>query len=127
MESIRAQYHFREVGSDLLAWDVRELIKLGATIDPLPINVDDIQELDENYWFNHDVPTPRRFAEHARLINEADLSYPIIIDCEGRVMDGMHRICKALMLGQAQILAVQFSSNPEPHYVNVQPSELPYD
>ena len=29
----------------------------------------------------------------------ADLSFPVILAAEGRVMDGMHRIAKALLLG----------------------------
>ena len=29
-----------------------------------------------------------------QLIDEVDLSYPIILDQNGRVMDGMHHFCR---------------------------------
>jgi hypothetical protein len=41
-------------------------------------------------------------------------------------MDGMHRVLKALNLGQLTVLAVIFEVDPEPDYVDVQPNDLPY-
>ncbi|MBX2879336.1 MAG: hypothetical protein KTR32_05350 [Granulosicoccus sp.] len=127
MAQIRPQYHFRQEGPDLLAWDVRRLIQLTKGIKPEDILLTDVPELDENHWFKHELPTPRRIAQHAQLIEEADLSYPIILDSAGRVMDGMHRICKALLLQHKQVKAVQFVTDPEPDYKNVSPADLPYD
>ncbi len=57
----------------------------------------------------------------------ADLAYPIILDSAGRVMDGMHRIGKALMLGHDYIDAVQFTVDPAPDYLGCDPDTLPYD
>ena len=65
--------------------------------------------------------------EHCSLIVQADLAYPVILDQSGRVMDGMHRICKALMQGIPRVSAVQFVSDPEPDYVGREPESLPYD
>ncbi len=62
-----------------------------------------------------------------RLIDAADLAYPIILSCEGRVMHGMHRVCKAARLGERHNQAVQYSADPEPDFVGVQPAELPYN
>ena len=87
-----------------------------------------IRELDEPFWFGHDdVPTCRAIAEHARLIEATDLSYPIILSSDGRVMDGMHRVCKAVLLGHLAITAVRFTTDPAPDYTDVHPNELPYD
>jgi hypothetical protein len=61
-----------------------------------------------------------------RLIEEADLSYPIILAASGEVMDGRHRIAKAALENQRDILAVQFVQDPEPDYVGRTPEELPY-
>ncbi|MDQ6746414.1 MAG: hypothetical protein M3Z27_10435 [Actinomycetota bacterium] len=47
---------------------------------------------------------------------EADLSYPIILGHDGRVMDGMHRIARALLEGRNEIDAVRFTSPLEPDY-----------
>lgn len=60
------------------------------------------------------------------MIEEADLTYPIIIDHVGRVLDGMHRVCKALNQGLETILAYRLLEMPEPDYVGVAPSDLPY-
>ena len=66
-------------------------------------------------------------AEHARLIQETDLSYPIILSADGRVMDGMHRVAQAYIKGSEAIEAVQFAVDPEPDFVDVDPDSLPYE
>ena len=73
------------------------------------------------------VPSPLSIVDHVRLIEACDLRYPIILDAQGRVMDGMHRICKALLQDISEIDAVQFLEDPPPAYVNCQPKDLPYD
>jgi hypothetical protein len=64
--------------------------------------------------------------EHLSLIEQADLAFPIILSSDGRVMDGMHRVAKALMRGDQVIEAVRFARDPAPDYVGVSPDELPY-
>jgi hypothetical protein len=70
--------------------------------------------------------TPRVVAAHVRLTNEVDVQYPIILGSDGRVMDGMHRVLRALVEGREFIDAVQFDVDPEPDYLDVMPHELPY-
>jgi hypothetical protein len=41
-------------------------------------------------------------------------------------MDGMHRICKALLLGHDAIEAVRFLDDPDPAHIGIQPEDLPY-
>jgi hypothetical protein len=65
--------------------------------------------------------------DHMRLVNEADLRYAIIVDPDGRIMDGMHRVAKALLLGHSTIPAKRLPSLPSPDYTDVQPNDLPYD
>lgn len=64
--------------------------------------------------------------EHIRLIEEADLSFPIILSASGAVMDGMHRVAKAVLQGVQEIDAVQFEQDPEEDYIGVGPDDLPY-
>jgi hypothetical protein len=64
--------------------------------------------------------------EHVRLIERADLSFPIILSATGAVMDGMHRVAKALLEGRDEIEAVQFEEDPEPDHIGRGPSDLPY-
>lgn len=85
-------------------------------------------EIDENYWYAPEDPPPtcRSILGHAELILRADLRYPVILASDGSVMDGMHRILKALMDGRDVIRAVQFATDPEPDFVGRAPAELPY-
>ena len=87
-----------------------------------------IRELDEPYWFRATgtVPTCRTVLEHARLAQDADLSHPVILSSDGGVMDGMHRVGKALLLGREDVAAVRFATDPDPDFRNVGPDELPY-
>lgn len=62
-----------------------------------------------------------------RLVQDADLAHPIIIDPEGRVMDGMHRVVKALLQGREFVLAYRLPTLPGPDFVGADPDRLPYD
>src|SRR5438093_10192756 len=53
-------------------------------------------------------------------------SFPVILSNDGRVMDRMHRIAKALFQGYTHLDVVRFASDPEPDYVGVHPDALPY-
>lgn len=61
------------------------------------------------------------------MIEDADLDYPIIIDPQGRVMDGMHRVCKAFKLGFESMMAYQLAELPAPDFVGIPPHELSYE
>ncbi len=129
---MRKQYHFRKSERGLLAWDVDRLIQLAHRaqgIEPIAIPLSEIKEIDEAYWYdsNSQLPTCRDLVSHMRLVNEADLRYPIILSPDGRIMDGMHRVAKALLQGEKEILAVRFPSMPEPDYIDVEPADLPYE
>ncbi len=125
---MRKQYHFRQSERGLLAWDVDRLVRLASGLTPIDLPLAAIRELDEAFWFsgNGDSPTCRRIAEHAKLIEETSLDHPIIIDPEGRVMDGMHRVCKALINGFTIIKAVRLPTMPEPDFAGVAMDQLPY-
>jgi hypothetical protein len=127
--AIRAQYHFRASEQGLLAWDVRRLVRLSRDLPVQTVALGRIAELDKVHWYGHDgaSPTVRSVVEHCQLIMAADLAYPVILDSAGRVMDGMHRIGKALLLGHDHIDAVQFVQDPLPDYAGCEPEELPYD
>jgi hypothetical protein len=60
-------------------------------------------------------------------MQDCDLAFPIILSNDGRVMDGMHRVCKALLQKHNEIEAVRFIEDPEPDYIGVHPDDLPYD
>ena len=88
------------------------------------VPLSDIWELDTEYWGAS--LTPRQVADHMRLTGQVDPSHPVILGVDGRVMDGMHRIVRALLDGRRSIPAVRFTVLPDPDFVDCDPSELPY-
>jgi len=123
---MRKQYYFRESDRGLLAWDVDRLVELSASLPPKPIALSAIRELDENFFGDDESPTWRTMPGHLRLIDEADLSYPIILSATGAVMDGMHRVARAARQDRTEIEAVQFAEDPPPDHVGLKPDDLPY-
>ena len=125
---MRKQYHFWPGETGLDAWDVHRLIELSRDLPITEIDVSTISEVDTAYWFDdRKPPTVRRIVEHLHLIADVDTSHPIILGHDGRVMDGMHRVARAMLEGRTAIPAVRFEYIPEPDYRNCRPSELPYD
>ncbi len=123
---IRKQYHFRPSSKGYYAWDVSKLIGLAESLPVILIEVEKIKELNENYWYGESIPSVRSVAEHARLVFECDLQFPIILSSDGRVMDGMHRVARALMQNEKFIRAKQFITDPLPDFADVHPEELDY-
>jgi hypothetical protein len=124
---VRKQYSFWPWPTDdgvSDAWDVDRLIELTAGFSVTEIPIESIWQLDTPHWGTF---TPRDLAEHVRLLEATDLAYPIILSSDGRVMDGMHRVVKALMEGRATISAVQFDVQPEPDHRHCRPEDLSYD
>lgn len=53
-------------------------------------------------------------ASHVKRCMDADLDVPIILDWEGGIADGRHRVIKALALGKRTIKARRMTWKPEP-------------
>lgn len=125
---MRKQYHSRRVGADTWIWDVHRLVRLSRALPVRSVPVSEIAEADENWWFQDSdaLATPRAIAAHLALVKQADLDYPIILCSDGRLMDGMHRVVKALAEDRAEINAVRFATTPAPDFRNIPLSELPY-
>src|SRR5689334_21227464 len=123
---MRKQYYFRNSNRELMARNVDRLVELSSTLQRRRVSLSDIKELDE-VWFGDDQQqTLRSMIEHLKLIQEADHAFPIILSASGSVIDGLHRVAKAVLQGSQQIEAVQFAEDPEPDYVGRGPNELPY-
>ena len=90
-------------------WKVARLIKLAEELEPfeIPMRCMNIHNLYPK------ISSTMEFVEHMRWVMEADLSCPIILDEEGYVMDGRHRVLKALLEGHKVIKAVRFDENPQ--------------
>lgn len=125
---MRKQYHIRKVNGDTHIWDVDKLVKLSEHYLPKEVMLESIDELDTNYWFqsSEDVPSVRNIADHIEFAKKTSFKYPVILSSDGKVMDGMHRILKALMTGKETIKVIQFLEDPEPDHVNVPLKDLDY-
>jgi hypothetical protein len=121
---MRKQYHFWPGLHRLDAWDVDRLIELSRDLPVIQVPLTSLGEIDTGYWGSS--LTPRGLADHMRLVEAADLSYPIILGPDGRVMDGMHRVVRALLAGAEHIDAVQFAALPDPDFTDCVPEDLPY-
>ncbi len=113
-----AQTHSIKKDGMRYKWKVETLWRHAATLEPFEYDVSTFTDLDEDCWFgDRHEPTIRRVLEHHERIQRANYTHPIILSEDNVVMDGIHRICKALLDGKATIPAVKFQSNPEPDAV----------
>lgn len=95
------------LGSNL--WFVARLIALSKKLKPFDIPLKHL-----NVYNKYESLTLRDMVSHMKSVNEADLSFPIILDEDGEIMDGRHRIMNALLNNIKSIKAVRFDKNPEP-------------
>jgi hypothetical protein len=111
---MRKQYHLWPAGTGFDAWDAGRLISLSRELPVHAVTADSVREVGTVYWFDDSTaaPTVRAVVEHARLMLDADLSFPVIPGPDGRVMDGMHRIARALLDGRKRVSAVASRSCP---------------
>lgn len=56
----------------------------------------------------------REMVGHMAACFDADAKHPILLDENGQIMDGRHRIMKALYEGKTSIPAKRFTTNPIP-------------
>ena len=101
-----------------LVWYTEKLWILSRELSTFEIDISSIKELDEDCWFGEKKPTLREIARHCKKIDDASLKYPIILNADGSLMDGGHRLCKAILQGRKTIKAVQFTSMPEPDEIH---------
>lgn len=90
-------------------WHVARLFQLAKELDVMDVPLEHIA-MDYNY----EGLTLRELAGHMVAVNEANLKYPIILDEDGVIMDGRHRLIKSLVEGKKTIKAVRFKETPPP-------------
>ncbi len=99
------------------AWHIDTVWRAAASVPVERVPVEEIRELDEDCWFDGSEATVRAIVDHARRISEADLSQPVILASDGQVLDGMHRIAKALLVGYPTVQAQRLPVDPEPDWL----------
>lgn len=90
-------------------WSVARLFELARDLPVMQIPLDHL-----NVYFRYDKVTLREMVMHMQAVIDADLTKPIILDEDGELMDGRHRLMKAMLYEHKFILAVRFEENPAP-------------
>jgi len=102
-----------------LVWYTDRLWSESRALVPFDVELSSIRELDQDCWFGQGkTPTLREIARHCQRINSANLEQPIILNADGSLMDGGHRVCRAFAEGRTTIRAVRFESTPDPDEVH---------
>jgi hypothetical protein len=109
--------HSRVIDGKRHVWDVERLWTLAAHLPVTEVSLASIAELEQDCWFGSNTPTIRAVADHCRRIMDADITLPIILHTDGALMDGGHRIARALLEGKVSLPAVRFSTPPEPDVI----------
>jgi len=91
------------------SWSVLRLFELARELPVMDVPLDHL-----DLWYTYKDLTLREMVMHMKAVNAADLGRPIILDEDGQIMDGRHRIMKAMLTGAATIKAVRFDENPSP-------------
>lgn len=90
-------------------WSVARLVALSCNLPVMEIPLTHL-----SLYHKYETLTLREMVMHMEVVNAADLHHPIILDEDGEVMDGRHRVMKALLEGRKKIKAVRFETNPAP-------------
>jgi len=95
-------------------WEVRRLWKYAESIPAKRVSVKALRaNLDGSCWFTTN-PVLHDIVEHMRRVMRADLRYPIILSPDNLVMDGLHRLTKAILRKNKYIWAVKLPRLPVP-------------
>lgn len=101
--------HNQMCGLGKSLWSVARLFELARE---LPVMEVPLNHLCIYYTYEH--LTLKDMVMHMNAVNDADLDKPIILDEDGELMDGRHRLMKSMLLGKETIKVVRFDENPAP-------------
>lgn len=98
-------------------WYVKNLIEITKDMISFEKPIEEIRAIGLDIQCpGFENPTYKDIAYHCKVALNSDLSYPIILSEDGRIMDGHHRLLHALIKGHDTILVVQFVQDPEPDF-----------
>ena len=100
------------VHKDGRVWSIDCLIKASEGLDIIDFDLSAIS-LDDPNFISWDFTRVYDVVVHYKRVRDSDLSIPIILRSDGVVMDGRHRIIKALSEGMETLPAKRFINDPE--------------
>jgi hypothetical protein len=95
------------------SWSVPRLFELARELPVMEVPLNHL-----SVYYIYEKLTLREMVMHMKAVNSADLEMPIILDEDGELMDGRHRLMKAMLTGQESIKAKRFDENPDPDKVS---------
>ena len=101
------KYQMAKLGKNL--WSVSRLFELSRQLPVMTIPLNHL-----NVYYTYEKLTLRELVMHMKAVQDADLKQPVILDEDGELMDGRHRLMKAMLIGKETIKAVRFDENPPP-------------
>ena len=104
-----------KVGEKYHVWHTEKVWEATKDCPVIKIDIESLKHLDGVCWFDDNFqPTLRNVVEHFVRMERADTSYPIILDPNGQLFDGAHRVAKVMAQGHSTIMAVQMPEMPPP-------------
>lgn len=87
-------------------YDVNALWKLSERLPATLVPIDDfLANLYTECWEDLCPIDAEQDPDHWERVEKADLAFPILIDENQEIMDGMHRLVKAARMGYKSIMA----------------------
>ena len=109
---------YRQSGDGYDGWNVARLVRLAHTLPVVDVALHKPGAIDINYWFEARQPTVRNVAQHVRhATHDEDSAVPVIPGPDNRVMDGLHRIARAVLDDPTRVRAVPPERLPAPAQV----------
>lgn len=77
--------------------------------------------LEEDRWFgNHTKPTLENLLLHFDRILKSDLSYPLILSPNEDILDGIHRVAKAMLFKEKKLKIIKLNELPPSDYASIE-------
>lgn len=123
-EMYKGHTHTNRTDGVKRSWQVTDLWELASELPVREMKPVDLPEFDKlmdnqagNVWWSRargvrGVFSMWDFRIHCERVLKTDLNYPIILNPHGGLMDGVHRVMKALILGE-KVKVVQFVEWPK--------------
>jgi len=87
---------------------IHEALRLSKDLEVKELKVSEM-------YINYTCPynkTLRSLVQHMKMVNDADMSFPILMNEDGCIIDGRHRLAKALLNGDETIKVKRFIEDP---------------
>jgi hypothetical protein len=94
-------------------WRTKTLLEASKNLEVVPFQITDFIQDENIMWTLKNV---HDYLNHYKRVQRANLDEPLILRSDGYIMDGWHRLIKAIACGITTLPSRQFVINPEPDF-----------